>query len=251
MHISAKIFLIIGGLVTVVGIIGISIGASQIDDLEDSWNTFEVENGKNGTFQVVDEDGNGDTGFTFWVKGVYEDKDGNDKWDVCDNLIITITESPDVNTSWDYAEDLNGEFYEEVLPWKGCAVSEDNKNIDREEKGLVKVGRACYGCFSGNFSFESNTNVWVTNDDVIGKKVIEDGVGLFLGFAGGFGGICCGVIFLIIGGILALTIKDNKNQAMMFMPPADNQMLAAQTAVNPNQTHMSQPDFGNPPQGGL
>ena len=80
-----------------------------------------------------------------------------------------------------------------------------------------------------------------------------DDIGIMiLGFVGGFGSICCGVLFLIIGGIMALTMKDNKNQEMMYMPPAGNQMLSAQTpAVTPNQTHMSQPDFGRPPQGGL
>ena len=87
--------------------------------------------------------------------------------------------------------------------------------------------------------------MWVTNDDVVGKKVIEDGVGIFIGFVGGFGGVCCGIVSLIIGGILALTVKDNKGQEMVYMPPAGNQMLGAQTAISsPNKTHMSQPDFG-------
>jgi len=244
MHIAAKIFLILGGIISIIGIIGIAMGASQIDEVVDSWNTFEVENGTNGTFQVIDEDGIGDSGFTFWVKGVYEDKNEDGTWDVCEDFSVTITEKPDVNESW-IGSELNGEFYFEVVALRdGCEVSEENKVTDREDKGLVKVGRACWACYSGNFSFESNQNVWVTNDDVVGKKVAEDGIGIFLGFVGGFGGVCCGVLFLIIGGIMALTIKDNKGQEMMYMPPADNQMLSAQTPViTPNKTHMSQPDF--------
>ena len=246
MHISAKIFLIIGGIVSIIGIIAIAMGASQIDDLDDSWNTFEVEDGTNGTFQIVDEDGIGDSGFTFWVKGVYEDQNDDGVWDVCEDFSVTIIEKPDVNESWIGGE-LNGEFYFEVVPLReGCEAVEENKNLDREDKGLVKVGRACWACYSGNFTFESNQKVWVTNDDVVGKKIVEDGIGVFLGFVGGFGGICCGIIFLIIGGILALTVKDNKAQEMMFAPPADNLMLSAQTpVVNPNKTHMSQPDFGD------
>ena len=246
MHIAAKIFLIIGAIVSVGGIIAIAMGASQIDDLSDSWNTFEVEGGTNGTIMIIDEDGLGDKGLTFWVKGVYENKNGDDnEWDVCDNLTITVTESPEVNKSWEYAEDLDGIFYKEVLPWKGCSDTEDNKVTDREDKGLVKVGRACYACYSGNFTFESNQKVWVTYDDVVEKKVAEDGLGVFLGFAGGFGGICCGIIFLIIGGILAFTIKDNNAQEMTYMPPADNQLIAQQTVDKSTTTHMSQPDFGD------
>ena len=245
MHTAAKIFLIIGAIVSVGGIIAIAMGASQIDDLDDSWNTFEVEDGTNGTFQIVDEDGVGDSGVTFWVKGVYEDKNGDGTWDVCENFSVTISEKPDVNESWVGGE-LDGEFYFEVVPLReGCEAIEENKNLDREDKGLVKVGRACWACYSGNFTFESNQKVWVTNDDVVGKKIAEDGLGVFLGFAGGFGGICCGIIFLIIGGILAFTIKDNNAQQMTYMPPADNQLIAQQTVDKSTTTHMSQPDFGD------
>jgi len=38
---------------------------------------------------------------------------------------------------------------------------------------------------------------------------------------------------------------------MMYMPPEDNMLVAQQTGGQPTTTHMSQPDFGQPPQGGL
>ena len=252
MHTAAKVLLILGTIVTVIGIVGFALGAGQIDDLEDSWNTFEYENATNGTIMIEDLDGKGDVGLTFWVKGVYEDKDGNDIWDVCQNTNVTITESPDVNNSWEWAELLDGNFYNEVQANQQCDANDKNTNYDRDNKGLVKIGRACWGCYAGNVSFESNQSVWVTYDEKVGEEIAEDGFLLVLGFGLGGGGICCGVLFLIIGGIMALTMKDNKNQEMMYMPPAGNQMLSAQTpAVTPNQTHMSQPDFGRPPQGGL
>ena len=252
MHTAAKVLLIIGTIATVIGIVGFAFGAGQIDDLEDSWNTFEYEDATNGTIMIEDLDGQGDVGLTFWVKGVYEDKDGDDIWDICQTTNVTITESPDVNNSWEWAEVLDGNFYNEVQANQECDANDKNTNYDRENKGLVKIGRACWGCYEGNVSFESNQSVWVTYDEKVGEEIAEDGLILVLGFALGGGGICCGVLFLIIGGIMALTMKDNKNQEMMYMPPAGNQMLSAQTpAVTPNQTHMSQPDFGKPPQGGL
>ena len=79
---------------------------------------------------------------------------------------------------------------------------------------------------------------------------MDEVVGIFAGFGLGFIGTCCGVIFLVIGLIMALTMKDNGGQQMMYMPPADNQLISTQVA-NKSVTHMSQPDFGNPPQGGL
>ena len=251
MHTAAKVLLIIGTIATVIGIVGFALGAGQIDDLEDSWNTFEYEGATNGTIMIEDLDGQGDVGLTFWVKGVYEDKDGDDgkgdgTWDICQTTTVTITESPDVNNSWEWAEDLDGNFYNEVQPNQRCDANDKNTNYDRDGKGLVKIGRACYGCYEGNVSFESNQKVWVTYDEKVGEEIAEEGLILVLGFALGGGGICCGVLFLIIGGIMALTMKDDKAQEMMFAPPADNLMLSAQTpVVNPNKTHMSQPDFGD------
>lgn len=252
MHTAAKVLLIIGTIATVIGIVGFALGAGQVDDLKDSWNTFEFEDATNGTIMIEDVDGKGDVGLTFWVKGIYEDKDGDDTWDVCQNTEVTITESPDVNNSWEWAGLLDGNFYYEVQANQQCDANDRNTNYDRDNKGLVKIGRACWGCYAGNVSFESNQSVWVTYDEKVGEELGDDIGIMILGFVGGSGSICCGVLFLIIGGIMALTMKDNKNQEMMYMPPAGNQMLSAQTpAVTPNQTHMSQPDFGNPPQGGL
>ena len=249
MHTAAKVVLILGAVISVIGIVGFALGAGQIDDLEDSWNTFEYENATNGTIMIEDVDGKGDIGLTFWVKGVYEDKNG-DIWDVCQNTNVTITESPDVNNSWEWAELLDGNFYYEVQANQQCDANNKNTNYDRDDKGLVKIGRACWGCYEGNISFESNQSVWVTYDEKVGEEIAEDGFLVVLGFGLGGGGICCGVLFLIIGGIMALTMKDNKDQGMMFSPPADNQLIGSQ-AVNKSVTHMSQPDFGKPPQGGL
>lgn len=267
MHTAAKVLLIIGAIATVIGIAGMALGAGTIDDLEDSWNTFEYEGVTNGTITIEDKDGVGDWGVTFWVKGEYEDKDGNGVWDHCDSTIINITVNPEVNKSWDDAEELNGSFYYEVMSEEGCKSESYNKDTNRSEKGLVKVGRACWGCYSGELSFEANQKVWVTYDDKVGEEILDDVGILVIGFVGGFGSICCGILLLIIGGIMALTMKDNKQQ-VMYAPPMDNQMMvlnqnskssepASGTYTNPDHlstpatTHMSQPSFDEPPQGGL
>lgn len=276
MHTAAKVLLIIGTIASVIGIAGMALGAGQIDDIEDSWNTFEYEGATNGTIMIEDEDGMGDSGVTFWVKGVYEDKDGNDIWDVCQNTNVTITESPDiVDAEWSKgAADLDGQFYNEVV-WNydgnqsyDCSAVEKNKEDSREGKGLVKIGRACFGCGSGELRFESNQSVWVTYDEKVGEELGEDVGILILGFIGGFGSICCGILLLIIGGIMALTMKDNK-QEVMYSTPAGNQMMMVSNPTTthmsspqfeetkqyemnaPATTHMSQPSFEKPPQGGL
>ena len=105
-----------------------------------------------------------------------------------------------------------------------------NKESGQKSDGLVKIGRACYACYAGNLSFESNVPVWVTYDDkLFSKKSWMKFSAYSAGFIGiGFGGLCCGIIFLIIGIIMALTMKDNGEQQMMYMPPTDNQLIAQQ-----------------------
>ena len=276
MHTAAKVLLILGAIASVIGIAGMALGAGQIDDIEDSWNTFEYEGATNGTIMIEDEDGMGDSGVTFWVKGVYEDKDEDGTCDVCQNTNVTITENPDiVDAEWSKgAADLDGQFYYEVVfNYDGnlsydCNAVEKNKENSREGKGLVKIGRACFGCGSGELRFESNQSVWVTYNEKVGEELGEDIGILILGFVGGFGSICCGILLLIIGGIMALTMKDNK-QEVMYSPPADSQMMMVnnpttthmsspqfgesdQPQMNaPATTHMSQPSFEKPPQGGL
>mgnify|MGYP001467251940 CR=1 FL=1 len=104
--------------------------------------------------------------------------------------------------------------------------------------------------------------IFTINTDLKIPQVNED-IGIaIVGFIGGFGGVCCGILFLIIGGIMALTMNDNKQQ-VMYAPQANNMMIANQGMVQPSTytnpdhmaapmtTHMSAPSFDEPNKGGL
>jgi len=257
MNTATKVVLVLGAIFLIGGIAMFAVGVGNVGDLEESEFPFDLENQTSGTITIEDKDGIGDVGITFWVKGTYEDLNENDIWDVCENIQITITEVPDINNEWDYAEDYDGDFYfEAVSNYSGndesdCSDDARNKELGRSGDGFVKIGRACYACYAGNISFESNQPVWVTYDDPIIEEIMGEVVGIFAGFGLGFIGTCCGIIFLIIGLIMALTMKGGGQQPMMYMPPADNMMVAQQPVVQPTTTHMSQPDFGQPPHGGL
>ena len=259
MHTAAKVMLVLGVVFTIAGMGLFAIGIVSVSDMEDSWNTFELTAATNGTIEVDDSNESGEYGMTFWVKGEYLDEDNNGYWDVCNETSVTVIQNPDVNTSWRWAELLDGKFYNEGS-WaeydkqSNCDAVEENKDNSREGQGLVKIGRACWGCYSGTFEFESNKSVWVTYDDKIEEGIEEEVGELLVGFGGGVLGICCGIIFLIVGIIMVFAMDDNKGQEMMYMPPADNQMVASHPQISvaaPTTTHMSQPDFGNPPQGGV
>ena len=55
--------------------------------------------------------------------------------------------------------------------------------------------------------FESNTEVWVTNDDALIEELV-DAVGGLMGVLGGIGIFGCGICSLILGGVLALALKE-------------------------------------------
>ena len=204
----AKVTIIVGIGIFIVGIFGMFIGAVGVDGIEES-TKFKLEDVSNGTIEIVDSDGFGDLGMTFWVKGEYTDTDENGIWDHCDDIVINVTQHPDVAEWGTY----DGEFYYEVVfdydgvETSSCDTNARNKNIDRD--GFVKIGRACNGCFAGTFSFESNENVSVVYEDVLIEDLGED-IGLIvLGFVGGSGALCCGVVVIVVGIILIFTLKDD------------------------------------------
>ena len=211
----ASITIFVGLGIFAVGIIGFVIGGFGIAGIEESLE-FTLEEVNNGTIYIEDRDGYGELGVTFWVQGKYLDDDKNGIWDACETVTITVTESPEISERWDDdAQALAGGFYSDVVfDYDGqesadCSSDPFNKNLDRAEKGYVKIGRACLGCLAGDFSFDSNTNVSVTYDDILIAEVGED-VGLIaMGFLGGSGALCCGVIVMLIGVILIFTLKDD------------------------------------------
>ena len=102
-----------------------------------------------------------------------------------------------------------------------------NRNFDRLDQGYVKIGRACFGCTPGDFSFESNANVSVTYDDILLEELGED-IGLIaLGFLGGSGALCCGVIVMLVGVILIFTLKDDAPVQMMVGADGSYMMASA------------------------
>ena len=217
----ATITILVGLGIFVVGIIGFVIGGFGIAGIEES-TEFTLKEVTNGTIYIEDRDGFGELGVTFWVQGKYLDDDGNGIWDVCESITITVTEHPEIDGSWgNRAVALDGDFYPEVLfDYDGlessdCTADLKNRNYDRIDQGYVKVGRACYGCTPGDFSFESNMNVSVTYDDILLEELGED-IGLIaLGFLGGSGALCCGVVIMLIGVILIFTLKEDAPVEMM------------------------------------
>ena len=104
---------------------------------------------------------------------------------------------------------------------------------------FIKLGRACYGCGAGVFTFEADQPVYVVNENdwsEVGTPVAI----LVLGFISGFGSLCCGIIFLIVGIILVFTLKDEAVQPMMMNQ--DGQFVLQQNTSSTGQVTQTAPN---------
>jgi len=178
----------------------------EYSDTYDDWAAAEQ---KNGTLTLVDKDQYGEIGFSFYVKGTLQDENQNGIFDHCESTSIEITSHPELSEKLDSQEAYNktnrGGFYSMVSDADDCRVdsySDEAYDGLAEKQGLLRVGRACYGCLAGDMVFTSNQSVWVSYDDIVVEElfnVIDDT--LFASFAylcSGVFSICCGVVIFVI-----------------------------------------------------
>ena len=117
MHVAGKVFLGLGAVLLVIGLVMSGSGLGTVKDAGDSFEDlgdFAIENTNSGTVNVTDEDGKGDFGFTFWIKGEYLDADEDGRWKHCAATNITILSQPEISDDEFFGEDareLNGSFY--------------------------------------------------------------------------------------------------------------------------------------------
>ena len=231
----AKVCMIIGVVLLLIGAGGFALGIAKVDDIEDGRPTFALEDVTNGTLTVLDQDGQGDLGFTFYVKGEFVDENGDGIWDHCDSTSVNVIQKPSiVQAEWsNLGPDNEGEFYYEIHnEGEECQTNRDtNKHFYFDNDSYIKLGRACYACGAGEFSFESNQSVYVINDDDwdIGPTIAV----VIFGFIGGIGSLCCGVVFLLLGIIFIFTLKDDAVPGMVMNQ--EGQFVLQQTPSSTNQ----------------
>tara|TARA_B110000438_G_scaffold244146_1_gene244490 strand:+ start:443 stop:1345 length:903 start_codon:yes stop_codon:yes gene_type:complete len=205
MHASGKIFMGIGLVLVLIGGGMFAWGSmtvdDAVDDLEDNY--WELEGVTSGTIEIVDDDGEGEFGFSIFIEGTYTDDDGDGDWDHCDSYDqsssqtdFTTTHTDDSSNSFIYACDTD---------W--------NYEDAREEGGktLVRIGDSAFGYENGTATVSCATTCWVQYDDKVFVDALGDvgeaagGILSMLGSTCFFIGGCC---LLLLGLILGLTIND-------------------------------------------
>ncbi|MED5487021.1 MAG: hypothetical protein VYB40_04910 [Candidatus Thermoplasmatota archaeon] len=229
MHASGKIFMGIGLVLVLIGGGMFAWGANSIDDAGDSLeeNKWALEGVTTGTVEIVDNDGEGELGFTIFIEGTYEDANEDGVWDFCegfdqgeDQQDFTTTHTGDDNNSFYYA----------------CS-SDWNWEDTREEgdKMLVKIGDSAGGYTNGTATVNCASACWVQYDDQMIGDVLDDVGKAAGGFLAALGSTCFfagGGCLLIVGLILGLTIND-KSQTVVVQGGAPATMVGTPGAAMP------------------
>ena len=192
MHTGAKVTLIIGGVFTVIGLIvsGLGVGAvATADNIEDNAELV----GSSGSFTY----GADDFGYEVFVKGEISSAE-------CESITVTITNSTgETGDFW-------GSFFE-----PDCY---DTTTYDYD--GYSYIGYFSWLHDEGSYSLDASQEVIIYDTGAeIGQGLLGAGIVAFCGFPS----IACGVLLLIIGGILALALKESQPVQMVMAPGAEQQ----------------------------
>ena len=209
MHTVGKVLSAIGGIIVIVCVLIFGFAVGDVSEKAGGVN-YVISDQTGGEVQVYDDDNFGDWGFTIFVEGTYEDLDGNGMWDVCDSVNITaihdgmVIENYGTNESYAVnASDENRFYFEVDSENSECNVGYgETRTVDG--KDLLKIGRACWGCMSGNLTIESNEPIWVVNDDEEAAELVG---GMFAAMSS-FCFLPCGCCILIVGLIAGFTMDD-------------------------------------------
>ena len=181
MHIAGKIFLGLGLLITLAGVVLTIGGGSALSDVGD-WDV-EEKSDFSGTAGV--------TTYSFSEEMIVMVSD-----DVrCDEFTFTMTNE----TGEDYVTIDCEEDGEKPYGWE-----------DDPEGWYHMATISTWNYNAGEYTIESNEDYeLVPMWEVLGEEIGE-AVGGFFATAGGIGTACCGIFFILLGGIFALALKEPK-----------------------------------------
>lgn len=185
MRTAPKVMLGLGGVMLVIGIFAFAIGGAVISD--------------------VSPDSEDWSGTLKWEGTTPTTYTGEFDWTHFYN--VWVEEGSSVQVEVIGGDDENRFFSCEEL--EDCGIFDEDGAIP----GFEYIGEVSFmdsGTWQVEFSGDNNVDVMIRDDDSFGG---------FLGLFGG-GGFCCfGILFLLIGGILAATMKDKPNVEMSPIVP--------------------------------
>jgi len=190
MHVAGKVFLGLGVVMLLVGGIMTVMGGDSLEDVGD-WDPVEMS------------DYSGAAGSSEYTFGG-EDMLVMVRDDVrCDELVFSMTNDTGENHVRVECED-DGE-----KPWG---------HEDDPEGWYHFATISMWEYDTGTYTIESNEDFELVPMWSVFGEVVEDAAGGILGILGGIGLAGCGICSLLLGGVLALVLKDPQPPVMVQQP---------------------------------
>ncbi len=222
-----------GFLLMIIGtIVGIG-GFAELDEHNKKIQNYISDEDSNITKEFTDADGMGSAGWYIMVQGEYLDENEDGKTDACENMTFSITDEEGNNVT-----EESGQF-DCILDLDGVEWSDEWIDPVEDDNWIV-VAYVCatidentnYDCDIGeSYTISSNKKMKLYDADA--KSIVDVEIFFTKVIFGGGGPLCLGCCLLIIGGIMALTMGKKSEPVVMYQQGA--------AAIQPNQTHMSQP----------
>ena len=172
--------------------------------------TLHHEESSSARMWITDADGMGDQGFIIFIEAVPGDFDNDGIHDYCEIVTVNATHSglwmsdPWTSQAKQNDADQTRQVFELEIAHDGSGC--DAKVWPEQIHGLVKLGRACYGCMAGYTDISASRNdasypipMWIQD----GEKVVE-AIGLTIA-----GSILSGIgsLSLVVLGIIRKAFK--------------------------------------------
>jgi glucose uptake protein GlcU len=188
---AAKIFLVLGLVITLLGVVMTSLGGNSLAELEDY--EMDVEG------MSVWSNSDGSTDYTYSGEEMYVMVRDDVR---CDTFTLTMKNETDVNHY------QNDECTED---------GEKPYSFEDDPKGWYHMGTISWWDYNyGEYTINSSADVELVPMWAVIGDVATEAAGGVAGLFGGFVFACCGISFMILGGIFALTLKPtNKPQVNM------------------------------------
>ena len=210
--------LILGVVFCVIGG-GLWIAGEEVAEVD-----YENDSAYSGTSGTWDHDNN-DLYLVYAKKGT-----------ACADFEVTMT-SPNGSTNNGWTNNIE--------------LSDCDQWGDDDEDGYIVIG-IVQADEKARYSMSSSSKIYIMG----AGEEIGEAVGGIMAILASWGIICCGLFFLLLGGIFALTLKTGENQVVVVQQ--QNPMMGT-----PGMTHMAAPQYQQPvqaqqpvqyqqpPQGGL
>jgi hypothetical protein len=237
MHTVGKVFMAIGLVILVFGGILLAVGTNNIDEGVDSLeeNEWALEGVISGSVEIIDDDGEGEIGFTIFIEGTYEDTNGDGIWDFCEEFDQSEGQTDFTTT---HSEDTSNSFYYACsTDWGWEEERQDGS------KNLVKIGDSAGGYTNGTATVTCASVCWVQYDDKALVDVLDDlgqAAGGFFQSVGGGMLLCCGGFFVVFGLILGVSIGNGQPKITVIQQGAGGMPMGGQMV---QQTTMQQPVY--------